>query len=329
MKLKNLLYLLLITSFLFFQTGCSEDDSNPAAPADPINESEVLAEYLESNGDFINTAAPAMIKASDVYADLLSGADIVVLDIRSKADYDAGHIEGAVHVSAGDALNYYKNNNLASKAKVVFACYSGQSAGWVTSLLRLLGYNNVFDLKWGMSSWNPATSGPWVNNIGNARAGELVTTPYSKNAMGDMPTLSTGKTTGQEILEARVAAVFAEGFGLAAIDNGTLYTKLSNHYIVNYWPLDQYNWGHIDGAIQYTPKQDLKLDTSLKTLPTDQPVVIYCYTGQTSGHVAAYLRVLGYDAKSLLYGVNAMSYDAMPGTKFDETTEVHDYPLVP
>ncbi len=329
MKLKNLLYLLLITSFLFFQTGCSKDDTNPAAPVDPINESQVLAEYLEASGDFINNAAPAMISASDVYADLLLGANIAVLDVRSKTDYDAGHIAGAVHVPISDLINYYKNNNLASKTKVVLACYSGQSAGWATALLRLIGYSNVFDLKYGMSSWNPATSGPWVNNIGNARAGDFVTTPTSKNAIGNMPTLSTGKTTGPEILEARVAAVLAEGFSLAAIDNGTLYTNLSNYYIVNYWPIDQYNWGHISGSVQYTPKQDLKLSTALKTLPTNKPVVIYCYTGQTSAHVAAYLRLLGYDAKSLLYGVNAMSYDAMPGTKFNAATDVHDYPLVP
>jgi len=329
MKLKNLLYLLMITSFLFFQTGCSKDDTNPAAPVDPINESQVLAEYLEASGDFINTAAPAMIAASDLYADLLSGANITVLDTRAKTDFDAGHIEGAVHVPASDVLTYYRNNNLSSKTKVVIACYSGQTAGWVTGLLRLVGYNNVVDLKWGMSSWNPATSGPWVNNIGNGRAGDFVTTPASKNAMGDLPTLTTGKTTGQEILEARVAAVFAEGFGAAAIDNGTLYTNLSNYYIVNYWPINEYNWGHIAGAIQYTPKQDFKLGTALKTLPTNKPVVIYCYTGQTSAHVAAYLRLLGYDAKSLLYGVNAMSYDAMPGVKFNAANEIHNYPLVP
>ena len=66
----------------------------------------------------------------------------------------------------------------------------------------------------------------------------------------------------------------------------------------------------------------------LNTLPTDKSVVVYCYTGQTSAHVAGYLRVLGYDAKSMLFGVNGMAWDNMPGTRFVEETEVHDYPLV-
>ena len=32
----------------------------------------------------------------------------------------------------------------------------------------------------------------------------------------------------------------------------------------------------------------------------------YCYTGQTSAVVTAYLRVLGYDAYSLTFGMNGI-----------------------
>jgi rhodanese-related sulfurtransferase len=97
---------------------------------------------------------------------------------------------------------------------------------------------------------------------------------------------------------------------------------------VNYWSAADYSWGHIPGAIQYTPKADLKLDTFLKTLPTDKTIAVYCYTGQTSAHVAAFLKILGYDAKTILFGVNGMAYDTMPGTKFNPDTDVHDYDLV-
>jgi rhodanese-related sulfurtransferase len=55
----------------------------------------------------------------------------------------------------------------------------------------------------------------------------------------------------------------------------------------------------------------MNLAADLKTLPTDKPVVVYCYTGQTSAFMAAYLRLLGYDAKSLKFGTNGMIYDKM------------------
>ena len=183
-------------------------------------------------------------------------------------------------------------------------------------------------MKWGMCSWNTTTSGSWVNNISNARASELVTDVTSKAAAGDLPNLDTGFETATEILRARVEAVFTEGFGAAKVSNGDVFTSPSNYYIVNYWSQTDYDWGHIPGAIQYTPKADFDFDTFLNTLPTDKTIAVYCYTGQTSAHVAAYLRVLGYDAKSILFGVNAMAHDTMPGTKFNADTEVHDYTLV-
>ena len=60
MKLNKLFYLLLVLPMLFVYTGCSSDDSGTNNVED-VNEALVLAQYLEANGDFINTSAPAMI----------------------------------------------------------------------------------------------------------------------------------------------------------------------------------------------------------------------------------------------------------------------------
>ena len=322
-ELRKLFYLLLIIPILFIQTGCGEDD-----PVEPeINEAEVLVKYIEDNGNPVNTF-PVMIKCTDVYTNLTTGADQYIIDIRAASDFSAGHIEGAVNVSASDVLTHYESNNLKNKELVVIVCYTGQTAGWVTGLLRTMGYNNVKDMKWGMCSWNPNTKGKWVNSISNARASQLVTTATPKPAAGDLPELNTGKKEATDILRARVEAVFAEGFGPAKMTNQAAFDNPDDYFIVNYWKMEHYNWGHIPGAVQYTPKADLTLDTYLKTLPTDKKVAVYCYTGQTSAHVAAYLRVLGYDAKTIVFGVNGMAYDEMPGTRFVEETEVHDYPLV-
>ncbi|NOX19497.1 MAG: rhodanese-like domain-containing protein [Chlorobi bacterium] len=326
-QLRKLFYLSLILPILFIGTSCSSDDTTN--PPETVNEAEVLVKYLESNGDFINMSAPAMIKASDVNANVLAGADQVVIDIRSATDYSAGHIQGAVNVALPDIVTYYESNNLQSKEAVVVACYTGQTAGYATAVLRLLGYNNVKDLKWGMCSWNEATAAKWTNGRSNAYASQFVTTDYPKNSAGDLPTLSTGKTEGADILKDRITTLLADDpFGSVKISAETVYSNLSNYYIVNYWSASDYSWGHIQGAVQYTPKADLKLDTFLKTLPTDKTIAVYCYTGQTSAHVAAFLKILGYDAKTILYGVNGMAYDSMPGTKFVPETDIHDYELV-
>jgi len=328
-ELRKLFYLLLIIPIMFVNTGCSDDDNDD----DPkVNEAEVLVKYIEDAGGNPINNYPAMISATDVNnAILTNDAGQVVIDIRSASDFAAGHIKGAVNVAATEVLNYYENNNLSSKNVVVLACYTGQTAAWATGLMHMLGYTNVKDLKFGMCSWNEATSSGWVSNTNMAAKGnrgdELTKTAFNKPAAGDLPVLSTGEQDGASILRARVEEVFAGGFA-QKVARDAVMDNTTGFFIVNYWSLDHYNWNHINGAIQYTPKVDLAYDTHLKTLPTDKKVVVYCYTGQTSAHVAAYLAVLGYDSYSLLFGVNGIDWDNMPGSRFVSDTEIKGYELV-
>lgn len=322
----KLYYLMFLIPLLIVYTGCSSETTEPL-PA--INEAEILVKYLETNGNPVE-AFPKMIKAVDVYTNILTGADQYVIDIRTPEDYNKGHIQGAVNVVSNEVLNHYESNNLQNKAdgKVIIVCYTGQGAGWATALLHLKGYTNARDLKWGMCSWSDSTANSWKSNVNNSRMSQFVKTVTQKPADGELPKLETGKQEAKDILNARIDDVFAQEVAQIKISSDAVYSNLSNYQIINYWNEVDYNWGHIDGAIQYTPDISFKLDTDLKTLSTEKPIAIYCYTGQTSAHIAAYLSVLGYDVKSILFGVNGMSYDNMPGTRFIPENEIHDYPLV-
>ena len=328
----------ILIAFLFV-TSCKKDD--PVTPVETptvtVNESEVLVKYLESSSspagkDFVNTDLPTMITATDVNSlNLLN--QVYIIDIRSAADFATGHIANAHNLALADVFTHIKSTDLSSYEKIAMVCYTGQTAGYATSLLRLLGYNKVYTLKWGMCSWNSATASKWNTAIstGNTYASLFTATSTDKAALGSLPTLSTSKTTGQEILEARVSALFTEGFTPATVSGQTLFANLTNYYIVNYWSAAHYSDpGHVSGAIQYTPKESLKLDVDLKTLPTNKPIAVYCYTGQTSAFVTAYLRLLGYDAKSVLYGANGMIYDIMVSKSMTtfSSSQIMEYDLV-
>jgi rhodanese-related sulfurtransferase len=326
-KLFYLLYLFIAVTIMFVNVGCSEDETT--APPVTINEAEELVKYLEgTDGGYINNAVPSVVSASAVNTDILAGANITVIDVRAAADYALGHIQGSVNVAIADIVTYYKNNNLSSKAKVYVTCYTGQSAGLAVAALRLSGYTNVFSMKWGMCSWAYPTSWNNAKLYGQTTPITKQMTANAKNAAGNLPTLSTGKTTGAEIFESRLATVLTEGFSVIGITRETVYANLANYYIVNHWPVAEYDLGHIEGAIQYTPKNDLKLATFLKTLPTNKTILIYCYTGQTSAQIATFLRILGYDAKSLQFGANRLFYDTVPSNKWNEATEFMNYPVV-
>ncbi len=305
-------YFLLI--FLFaslFLASCEKDP-------DPINESEVLATFLESaesplKKDYVNSDMPAIIAADEVKT-LNETSQIYIIDIRAAADFALGHIKNAHNVAVADLLTHIEGVNLATYTKVAVVCYTGQTAGFATTVLRLMGYDKAYSLKWGMCSWHADFAGRWNTAIaaGNTYQTQFTAAATAKAAPGALPVLATGKTTGLDILKSRVTAVLTEGFTPASVTSATLFGNLTGYYIVNYWPSAQYDDpGHIPGAVQYTPKETIKLTADLKTLPADKPIALYCYTGQTSAALAAYLRILGYDAKTVLYGTNGMIYDKM------------------
>lgn len=314
MKKTRLLFFSVIFA-LMIVSSCTKED--------PVIESQVLIEHLESTVSPVSFM-PAIITAADLQAANVTGS-VYIIDIRAAADYSGGHIENAVNVTAGDILNHVESADLSGYDKIAVVCYSGQSAAWATSLLRLKGYDNAFSLKFGMASWHLDCAGSWNNNIGNTYYSQFETTPYEKGAEGNLPELSTGFETAEEILDARVGDILAEGFSPAAISASDVFANLDDYYIINYWPASHYNDpGHIPGAIQYTPKESLTLSTDLKTLPADKTIVVYCYTGQTSAYMSAYLRLIGYDAKSLKFGGNGMIYDYMPAGKWSAPTSSYD-----
>ncbi len=304
-------WMLAILIVPFFMVSCdTEDEPDP----DPINEAELLVDWLESpTSPAANYGNGALaIKSATAVSELIAADRVTIIDIRSEADFEDGHIEGAVNLAPGAVRDYI--DGLDSYDEISIVCYTGQTASWLTSLLQLAGYKDVYSMAFGMSAWAEHFD-KWSANTASIR--DFVSDVSPKGDETELPSLSTGFETAEEIFDARWEAVLAEGFGAAAISNTEVYDNLDNYYIINYWPNEEYlDPGHIEGAIQYTPSVDLAVDEALKTLPTDKTVVVYCYTGQNSARVAAYLRILGYDAKSLKFGANGMIYDEMIKSKW-------------
>lgn len=323
---------------LLILTGLSACDSatEPVA-VEEVDEARILVEYLEATRSY-DVHGEFLISASDVRTALLTAPDEnLLLDIRKKADFEAGHIPGAINVGLGALPGYLAGLSPAASSyeKVILVCYSGQTAAYSVGVLRAMGYENVFNTTWGMASWHEDFARVWSSAISNARATQFVTTASPpKNQPGELPTLTTGFEDGASILEARAATVFAEGFGPAKITDGSVFIHPDRYYVINFWPEHLYMAvGHIPGAINYDPSTSpFLLSTELATLPTDRPIVIYSNSGQGSAYLAGYLRLLGYDARSLAAGANTMAYDRMKEngieSAFDPQSHVMNYDYV-
>ncbi|MBU1369458.1 MAG: hypothetical protein KJ578_05535 [Bacteroidetes bacterium] len=297
---------LILTALVLFTACQQQDESFQQSPSKSYSGAE-LAAYFEQHGNYINSdIAPAIINAADIY--LNRTHNIKVIDLRPEIEFEAGHIEGAVNIQTTGLMNYFRNS-LDAQAfdTIALVCAKGQTAGFATGILRLLGYDNTFSLRFGMSSWNKAIAeAGWDKSIGNDLVGKLETESHPKPAKGAYPEIETTASLPLEIAFEQADTLLSKPSNSFLIDYKAIIDNPDKYFVINYWPEDKYiNPGHLPGAVQYTPKQALLTTTDLSTLPTDQPIAVYCFTGQHSAAVVAYLKMLGYDAYSVKFGTNA------------------------
>ncbi|MBD3287742.1 hypothetical protein GF337_02965 [candidate division KSB1 bacterium] len=310
---KRLIVLMLVLAVaLVGITGCDKSSSEPEA----VNEFDLVSavgdqyytNYTTASGEGVNVRITAVF---DILTDGDTSNDPFIIDCRQPADYNDKHIIGAVNITPGNLVSKIEDGTIPKDRKILNVCYTGQSASAATALLNMLGYE-AQNLLFGMCGVDTSISGSdkWVKQIAtDERAGQMVSDESVATETYDFPTLNTGEATAEEIMKARFSSYIGSGWG--AISANDVWDNPDDYFIINYWPADKYiNPGHIPGAYQFTPKSSLKTTEKLNLLPTDKKVVVYCYTGQTSAQVVTYLKILGYDAYSLLYGVNGFDTNA-------------------
>lgn len=322
--MKKLFYLGVFIPFslILFSEGCTgkktdvkkeimdvQETRNPVVIG---NETSLLLKDLEENGDYVNSNLfPSLIKASVVHENL--GKNLLVIDLRTSKLFSEGHIKGAVNKKFGELISYFETGIKPFEfEKIILVCDDGQVSSYTTCLLRLMGYGNVFSMRWGMSSWNKkyAQDG-WMKDVSGKYEEKLENKVNERTAPVGMPELKTGFSTGEDIANARFKKLFEDGTNDILITADEVFSNPLNYYVINLERKDKYEDGHIPGALRYKPEANLGFKDEMASIPVDKTVVVYCGTGHNSGFATAYLRLFGYDARTLKYGNNSFMYDKM------------------
>jgi len=335
--MKTTKYTIILSLFLALLLTSCQQSYEPGKdievlPEQKINvpEIEALLRFIDNSGDYINTpGVPNLVSAEDVY---YNSNKYYIIDIRDNDSYQNGHINGAVNVQPYELMKYLDEKVAASVYdKLVIVCSNGQSSAYVTSVLRLIGYSNAFSMSYGMSSWNKSID-KWSSKLSSKYISRLERKNNPVEGTHEYPPINTGETCGAEISEARGFTLLNTPFKKLKISADRIFNELDDFYVIAYMPKDMYEVGHIPGAYNYIPKQDIKKETLLNTIPADnQKILVYDYTGQTAGFLVAYLRLLGYNAFTLPMGMNSFMYNTLSirnAHAFKSSDLVNDFPLI-
>ncbi len=310
-------------------------------------EQEPLARIYYMHGNFINSKQfPPIVNAEEVLDNLNNW---LLIDIRKSDAYEAGHINGAYNVPKDKVLDFIKNKQKASAyPKVVFICYTGQMASYVTGITRFSGFDNTYVMLFGMAGWNEQFSAPLKAGYGTRYQDMIVKTSNKTETISNNHEAKAGahknidlsklpklpQKAPSELMKVQAQKLLLQGrkeFLLKANEFFHDYKANPNKYLpLFYLSKDKYYVAHIKGAVFYQSRKDLSLDAKLTDLPTDKNIVVYCKTGHTGGNATAYLNMLGYKAENLMFGSSSFMFDLWKkeGWNTDISNLINNFPVV-
>ena len=90
----------------------------------------------------------AECEASDVRRMMDDGEPLVVIDVRERHEYEAGHLVDAVHIGKGVIERDVEKHDFADDARIVLYCGGGFRSAIAAKSLQDMGWTNVTSL-WG------------------------------------------------------------------------------------------------------------------------------------------------------------------------------------
>lgn len=200
---------------------------------------------------------------------VLDNADYVILDVRKAADYETGHVPGAVSADMDPAVQgdeakakevmQQTIDNIGTDKNVVLVCYSGaRYAQAGTKALKELGYDEdkIYTLEGGMKEWN-------------------------KKKSENMPNVEMQRISAAEAAE---------------------HINDDDYLFIDVRKTADYEDKHITGAVPYDmdPVVEGQVEKGYATLAplleTDKNLVVICYSGNKYAQLTTdILSELGYD----------------------------------
>lgn len=284
--------ILAIPLLALLLSGCSDDGASEAVihnePAQTDNDS--VSEPLPDEDEVRFTAVAAYFNRLTTDRYMLSEDDINpadsgtwLIDLRNRDAFSEGSLPEAVSsdpASLGDVLG-----RLRQADHVVFISEDGQVASQVMAATRMAGINSAL-LAGGIKEYEGDLQ------PGQRSISELVDT--AEEAVGGDPETQIMDEVVSRYLSGDIAT------DQSRVSPATLHENLSDYYIIDTRSEADYEEAHVPTA-HHVPVASI--GQHMPDIPADQPLLVYCYSGQTGAQVATVLAIAGFETYTLKNGM--------------------------
>ena len=91
----------------------------------------------------------AECEAADLRVMTEDGQPLIVLDVRERHEFEAGHMEGAIHIGKGVIERDIEKHDFADDVRIVLYCGGGFRSAIAAKSLQDMGWSNVLSLSGG------------------------------------------------------------------------------------------------------------------------------------------------------------------------------------
>jgi len=144
MKKDKLSFIFTAVLLIMAASGCISAQTETAMPAAAVPET---------------TAAPQVIvpyenvMVQDVKEMTDRGEKILILDVRTEAEFAQGHLNNAVNIPDYEIEERYKELNVSKDKPIIVVCAAGVRSKSAAEKLSKLGFTKVYNMLGGMNQW--------------------------------------------------------------------------------------------------------------------------------------------------------------------------------
>jgi rhodanese-related sulfurtransferase len=80
-----------------------------------------------------------------------SNSSLLIIDVRTREEYDSGHIEGAILIPVNELED--RLDELSKEEELLIYCRTGNRSSNSVNILNANGYTKIFHLKDGITAW--------------------------------------------------------------------------------------------------------------------------------------------------------------------------------